>query len=60
MEHAFTPDRRNPARMNKKVTDAVQSPTMAGGLFAAHRGYFLDLGGYDIGMTYWGVENLEL
>lgn len=36
------------------------SPTMAGGLLAANRQYFLDVGGYDPGMDIWGGENLEI
>lgn len=33
---------------------------MAGGLLAANRKYFLDVGGYDPGMDIWGGENLEI
>ncbi|TKR67082.1 hypothetical protein L596_023287 [Steinernema carpocapsae] len=44
----------------KSKTDPVRSPTMAGGLFAANRKYFLEVGGYDPGMDIWGGENLEL
>lgn len=33
---------------------------MAGGLLAANRQYFLDIGGYDPGMDIWGAENLEI
>ena len=37
-----------------------RSPTMAGGLFAADRKFFFDIGAYDPGMDVWGGENLEL
>ncbi|XP_060517325.1 polypeptide N-acetylgalactosaminyltransferase 35A-like isoform X2 [Cylas formicarius] len=38
----------------------LKSPTMAGGLFAINRKYFIDIGEYDAGMNIWGGENLEL
>lgn len=61
MEHAFTPNNRYPARARQDATSVyVESPTMAGGLFAANKDFFLTIGGYDRGMTYWGVENIEL
>ena len=53
--------------MPKRVRDKMKShispypsPTMAGGLLAASRKYFFDIGGYDDEMEVWGGENLEL
>ncbi|PIO73879.1 hypothetical protein TELCIR_04143 [Teladorsagia circumcincta] len=36
------------------------SPTMAGGLLAANREYFFEVGAYDEEMDIWGGENLEI
>lgn len=44
----------------KHPTTAVESPTMAGGLFAMDRNYFWHLGSYDELMEIWGGENLEM
>eukprot|EP00730_Choanoeca_flexa_P005018 TRINITY_DN11865_c1_g3_i2.p1 TRINITY_DN11865_c1_g3~~TRINITY_DN11865_c1_g3_i2.p1 ORF type:complete len:587 (+),score=131.96 TRINITY_DN11865_c1_g3_i2:92-1852(+) len=41
-------------------TEAIRSPTMAGGLFGGWTDYFWELGGYDEEWGYWGTENLEL
>ncbi|KAI6215525.1 Polypeptide N-acetylgalactosaminyltransferase [Aphelenchoides besseyi] len=47
-------------KRRKSAIDYVRSPTMAGGLLAANRKYFLEVGGYDSGMDIWGGENLEI
>jgi polypeptide N-acetylgalactosaminyltransferase len=44
----------------KSRIDPYPSPTMAGGLLAAHREYFFEIGGYDEDMEVWGGENLEI
>lgn len=60
MEHAFDPnDKSPPARRNASPSEYVTSPTMAGGLFAANKEFFLSIGGYDEQMTGWGAENVE-
>ncbi|EGD79787.1 hypothetical protein PTSG_10772 [Salpingoeca rosetta] len=41
-------------------TDAIRSPTMAGGLFGGHTDFFWEIGGYDEEWGFWGTENLEL
>jgi len=38
----------------------LQSPIMAGGLFASDRAFFMHLGGYDPGMRYYGGEEMEI
>ena len=44
----------------KSPNDPYPSPTHAGGLLAADRSYFFEIGGYDDDMEVWGGENLEL
>ncbi|KAK9886543.1 hypothetical protein WA026_016818 [Henosepilachna vigintioctopunctata] len=45
---------------DKETMNPVQSPTMAGGLFAIDRKFFWDIGSYDEQMDGWGGENLEM
>ena len=52
-----------PERVRSKLITGYEpypSPTMAGGLLAANREYWWEIGGYDDEMEVWGGENLEL
>ena len=53
------PERIMSTLKNPQV-DPHPSPTMPGGLLAANREYWWEIGGYDDGMEVWGGENLEL
>ncbi|VDM62274.1 unnamed protein product [Angiostrongylus costaricensis] len=44
----------------KTPTGYIRSPTMPGGLLAANREYFFEVGAYDEEMDIWGGENLEM
>uniref|UniRef100_A0A914D7F1 Polypeptide N-acetylgalactosaminyltransferase n=1 Tax=Acrobeloides nanus TaxID=290746 RepID=A0A914D7F1_9BILA len=56
----WDPVQEKERKRRKSEAEPVMSPTMAGGLLAADRKYFLDVGGYDPGMDIWGGENLEI
>jgi hypothetical protein len=45
-------------KRRKSPTEYIRSATMAGGLLAANRRYFLDIGGYDDKMEIWQVGKL--
>ncbi|XP_076439726.1 polypeptide N-acetylgalactosaminyltransferase 5-like [Babylonia areolata] len=47
-------------RFRMSPAHPFMSPTMAGGLFAINKQFFLRLGTWDPGLVLWGGENLEL
>ncbi|KEP64105.1 UNVERIFIED_CONTAM: glycosyl transferase [Hammondia hammondi] len=63
MEHSYEGHqtaRLPPAERHPSPTDFQTSPAMAGGLFAANKAFFFDVGAYDEDFQFWGTENLEL
>ncbi|CBZ50615.1 putative UDP-N-acetyl-D-galactosamine:polypeptide N-acetylgalactosaminyltransferase T3 [Neospora caninum Liverpool] len=63
MEHSYEGHqtaRLPPAERYPSPTEFQTSPAMAGGLFAANKDFFFDVGAYDEDFQFWGTENLEL
>ncbi|XP_064647767.1 probable N-acetylgalactosaminyltransferase 9 isoform X1 [Lineus longissimus] len=60
MHFGWDPIPERERKRRKTSIDSILSPTMAGGLFAADRKYFFEIGSYDPGMDVWGGENLEI
>lgn len=63
MEHSYEEHqmaRLPSAEKNIGPTEFQTSPAMAGGLFAANKDFFFEVGAYDEDFQYWGTENLEL